>query len=75
MIDALLAAHLEMEIASEADVIVLLEMLDVEDNTAFLASGPQTLTSRCCCSFRSGIDDSIFVDADRALAWLGIADD
>jgi hypothetical protein len=34
-----------MEIASKADVVMLLEVLDVEDNAAFVASSPEAFAT------------------------------
>jgi hypothetical protein len=71
MINPLSAAHLEMEIAAKTDVIMLLEVLDIQDDTALLAACPEALAGGLggCFGF-----NSILVDADWA-QHFGIADD
>jgi hypothetical protein len=45
VVNPLLAAHLEVVVAAEADVVVLLEVLDVQDHTALVAASPQALAA------------------------------
>ena len=71
MLNTLSAAHLEMEVAAKADVVMFLEMLDIQDDTALLATRPETLAGGRSGSL--GLN-SILVDADRTLH-VDIADD
>jgi hypothetical protein len=45
VIDALLARHLEVIVAAKADVMVLLQVLDIQDHTTLVTPGPQTLAA------------------------------
>lgn len=45
VVDALLAGHFEVIVAAEADVVVLLEMLDVQDHATLVTASPKTLAA------------------------------
>jgi hypothetical protein len=45
VVDALLAGHLEVIVAAEADVVVLLQVLDVQDHTTLVTPCPQALAA------------------------------
>lgn len=89
VVDALLRRHLQVVVAAKADVVVLLEVLDVQDGAALVAARPQPLAAvdglgraglrRGRDGVRGGRDDGVDGDrprhdrADQAIAGLGAA--
>jgi hypothetical protein len=45
VVDALLAGHLQVVAAAKADVVVLLQVLDIKDNATLVTPGPQALAA------------------------------
>jgi hypothetical protein len=45
VVDALLAGHLQVVVAAKADVVVLLQVLDVQDDTTLVTPRPQALAA------------------------------
>lgn len=45
MVDSFLAGHLQVVVAAKADVVVLFEMLDVQDDATLITPGPEALAA------------------------------